>query len=197
MNAQPGQTPMHTARRMYVYGIAAIAMAMTAVGAAFLLQVVVSELLSALTGGDWYQGGRDWERQRISLFLPFVAIAAPIWLLHWWLAERSMRDDREAERQSPIRAVYFTLALAASGFALITASVTMLQNIIARLFGERLEMYEREETVTTLSVAVVVGVIWALHWQLRQRDVRAGEMSGAADWLPRLYLYAAAAIGVG
>ena len=49
----------------------------------------LDRLFTAISGEGWIQDGPDWERERLSLYLPFIVIATPIWWLHWRMAQRA------------------------------------------------------------------------------------------------------------
>jgi uncharacterized YccA/Bax inhibitor family protein len=116
-------------RRLYLYAIAGITLALLVGGLISLFDLVLEQLVgrgSALVESD--------VRQRLSTVLALVAVALPIWAVHWALAERGVRPGAPraaAERASAIRALYLTLVLlgllivmVASGMQLVRFAVS-------------------------------------------------------------------------
>ena len=48
----------------------------------------------------------------------------------------------------------------------------------------------------SLATLVVTGMAWAYHAAIRRRDLGGAALAGAAAWLPRIYLYGAALLGL-
>jgi hypothetical protein len=99
-------------RRFYVYIICGASLGFIGVGLSNLLDLAFRRLWEAATGADLIVDAPEGVRQEISLYLALVAVAVPVWALHWYLAERWSREDGErSDRGSPIRALFFMLVL--------------------------------------------------------------------------------------
>jgi hypothetical protein len=172
MREQP--SAMQPLRQFYVYAVTAITLVFIAIGAVNLLGLGLDRLFTAVSGEGWIQGGPDWERERLSLYLPFVVIAAPIWWLHWRMAQRAVHgDDAVAERRSPVRAIFFALVLVVTGLQLVLGSLQSLLDLgIAGALGHRLADFERNSIVTSLAILIVCAATWLFHLRAWIADVR-------------------------
>ena len=188
---------MLIARRLYVYFIAAVSLAMWAFGLASLLSLALSRIAEAW-GGSVVQESPESVRQQLSLFAAFVIVAFPVWLLHWWLAERALHrpaPEGEHERASAIRAFYLTVVMAAPLMFLIIGLVDVITQVLRKLLDSSFSFGEGGGVWTSLTLALVAGAVIAYHGWIRRRDVQGGELEEAAVWLPRLYVYVAAFAG--
>jgi hypothetical protein len=184
---------MPTVRRLYLYLMAGIGLAVASFGVVQLLALVLDRI-AAFGGSVISSEGAD-VRDRLSLALSMIAVGTPVWLSHWWFAERGARQGvagAGAERSAPLRALYLGLvdfiALAGAMFGAAAA----IQILIRQVAGVP------EEYGGTFSdpasIAVVGVVAWAYHAWIRAGDERTGEFRGPAAWLPRLARYALAFI---
>jgi hypothetical protein len=186
---------MQIARRLYVYLITAASLTALAIGLTNLLELLFQRIGESLTGADVLSGDPDTVRDQVSLHLALIVVALPIWLLHWWLAERELRRQpavAEPERRSAVRALYLAAALGGSLVVLILATRTLIERAVLEVAGSRRDEPDIEWALAAL---IVLGALWVYHGWIRGRDMRRGELDGAADWLPRLYLYGAAFAG--
>jgi uncharacterized protein DUF5671 len=186
---------MQTARRLYVYLLSGISLGALVIGITMLLTVLF-EALGLGPTGEVVFGGEDATRQQLTLASAVTAVSLPVWLIHWFVAERSVRPDRPSasvERTSDVRGLYFALAMAALLLAMATGVASMLEAIVLRLAGA--ETFGRS-IGGSLAVAVVAGAAWGYHVLLRTRDWSRGPMTGAGAWLPRTYLYVAVFAGL-
>jgi hypothetical protein len=181
---------MQAARRLYVYLLSGVSLGFVLFG----LQSLVRVLLETVgMRGDVLSGQLD-ASQQLSGALALVGVGTPVWLLHWWFAERSIRpehDPSDAERQSALRALYFALLLA----ILIAIFAFAISDLVFGLLADRFpapDTYSGSPAGAALATAVVGGAAWGYHALLRRRDMAAGELRRAAVWLPRAYLYGAA-----
>ena len=181
---------MQAARRLYVYLLSGVSLGFVLFG----LQSLVRVLLETFgMRGDVLSGQLD-ASQQLSGALALVGVGTPVWLLHWWFAERSIRpehDPSDAERQSALRALYFGLVLAILMAISAFAISDLVFGLLADLFPTP-DTYSGSPAGAALATAVVGGAAWGYHALLRRRDMAAGELRRAAVWLPRAYLYGAA-----
>jgi hypothetical protein len=81
------------ARRLYVYLISGIGLALWVTG----LQSLVRIALDAVgLGSTVVVIGEGSSTEQLSGALALVAVGAPVWLLHWGWLERSLRTGRPA-----------------------------------------------------------------------------------------------------
>ena len=186
---------MQTARRLYVYLLSGISLGALVIGVTMLLTVLF-EALGLGPTGEVVFGGEDATRQQLTLASAVTAVSLPVWLIHWFAAERSVRPDRpnaSIERTSDVRGLYFALAMGALLLAMATGVASMLEAIVLTLAGA--ETFARS-VGGSLALAVVAGAAWGYHVLLRTRDWSRGPMTDAGAWLPRTYLYVAMFAGL-
>jgi len=87
-----------TIRRLYTYLIAAIGLAMLAIGAAGAIGVIGSQVMGMNTHGNG----------ETAAYIALVLVGGPAWALAWWPAQRRLTDD---ERRSLPRRGYLYLAI--------------------------------------------------------------------------------------
>ncbi len=188
---------MVIARRLYVYFIAGVSLAMTSIGLANLLALAMSRVADAL-GASVIQDSPDEVRRTLSLYAAFVIVAFPVWLLHWWLAERAADrpgTEGQRERESAIRALYLSLGLALPLLFLIGGSIETLMRLLNRVFGDSALPGIDRQFWTNVATVLVAAAIMIYHWRIRRQDEASGSFEGPSSWLPRLYLYLAAFVG--
>ena len=103
-------------------------------------------------------------------------------------------------RSAPLaeRALYLTLVLAALLVFGVLAGIELLERATTRIFGFRPEndFGFGSDSGASLATVIVTGSAWLYHVAIRQRDLRAGPLTGAAAWMPRAYLYGATLAGL-
>ncbi len=184
---------MQTARRLYLYLVSGVALGFVLFGLQSLLQVLLDTLGMH---GNVLGGGTD-SSQQLSVALALVGVGTPVWLLHWWFAERSVqvgRDGSSAERQSTVRALYFAGLLG----ILLALGAAAANDLLLSVLDDpmRLNSYYGSGPASAVASVVVVGAAWLYHGALRRRDMHLDELRGPAVWLPRTYLYLAAFSGL-
>ena len=182
---------MSTVRRLYFYGVAFASLVMLAAGLAGLGGVAVDALSSA---ASWEDGAVRGLRPAVTQNAAYVLVGLPVWLLHWRLAERSVRRDA-AERVAALRRLYlygvlltFALRWAFSAHDLLEAAGRAL---LRADFGA-----EPRDLLRPVRWLVVAGALWAYHHRSVVVDrLLAGE-SGAGATLRRWYVYGPALGGL-
>jgi len=186
---------MAIARRLYLSLVAAAALAVWAAGAERALRLLfatIGELLSAPA----IVTDPEVVRRQLSVALALLVVGFPIWAIHWWLMQRAAARDA-AEARSAIRSAFLTIVLAVTFLRWAGAGVELLRQLLAALLG-----VAEPAAVTLPAVAddlaafLVAAVLWLAHAQLVRTARRTVPLVGVADWLPRLYGYAAATVGV-
>jgi hypothetical protein len=190
---------MQTVRRLYLYGMSGITLGVLLTGLNNLFVVVFHAFglgRGALVGDS---GG---DREQLSLAIALTVVGLLVWTVHWLLIERSLRPSNPAageESTSPIRALYLSLVLAVLLVFGVLAGVQLLQHLARLLLGVSrtggFEFFEID-TGAAMATVLVTGLAWLYHAAIRRRDLDASPMSGGAAWIPRVYLYGAALLGL-
>lgn len=187
---------MQTARRIYLYLLSAVGLGMASFGLWQLLTLAF-ERVSQQLGGSLIDTIRESDtRSQLSLALALVAVAGPLWAIHWWLVGRGVRSATigEAERAAPIRAFHLAIVeLVALGVALANGS-TVVTSVIRGVI-DRPSPYD-SGAEGPLAAVLIGGVVWAFHAWVRRGDERAGPLSASAAWWPRVSWYLLMAAGV-
>lgn len=188
---------MQTVRRLYLYLLSGITLAMLSVGLTLLLEVTLSAL--GFGRGSLASGGSG-DRERLSVAAALVGVGLPVWGIHWFLVERGLRPANphaDAERGSIVRAAYLSAVLGVLlGFG-AAAALALVSDLVSRLLGGATQAFLGGDPANSLAVLAVTTSAWLYHVAVRRRDMQAGPLTGAAAWLPRVYLYGAALLGLG
>jgi hypothetical protein len=180
---------MQAVRRLYLYAMSGITLAVISYGLVLLLRV----LFDGLFPDPPFDGGESG-RQQLSQAIAMLGVAVPVWAVHWWLAERSLRPgrpERDAERGSGARAVYLTFVLFVSLVVWVIGGIQVLQWAAATAMDVPSDVYYADP-LGGATLGAVGFIIWLYHGLVRRRDLAAGPVDGVAAWVPRLYLYGVA-----
>ena len=184
---------MQTARRLYLYLLAGIGLGVLVSGVSLLLTTLFQAL--GLGGGEVI-AGEQAERERLTLATAMGAVALPVWLIHWFLAERGVRPGRpeaDVERGSAMRGLYFALVLGGLLIAMLTSAGAIIEVVVQSLAGDTPDF---RDPAGSLGLLVAASAAWTYHVRVRVRDWRIGTLTGAGAWLPRSYLYVATFAGL-
>ena len=184
---------MQTARRLYLYLLAGIGLGVLVSGASLLLTTLLQAV--GLGGGQVF-AGEQAVRERLTLATAMSAVALPVWLIHWFLAERGVRlgrPDADVERSSAMRGLYFALVLGGLLIAMFTSASALVEYVVLAIAGSEPEF---RDPAGDLGLLIVAASAWGYHLGVRIRDWRNGGISGAGAWLPRAYLYLATFAGL-
>ena len=181
---------MLTIRRLYLYAMSGVMLAVLASG----LRLLLTALLDALgLDGDPALGGGS-TRETLSLAGALVGVGLPVWAIHWWLVRRVMLGgdaDAEAERASPIRAAYLSIVLAVTLAFVAAAAIDLVRSLAQGLLDLRAMYGSAGDPAGSIATILVAGAAWSSHAWVRRDDLAAGPLrDGAIRW-PRLYRYAA------
>lgn len=183
---------MQAARRLYLYAMSGITLAVIAAGLVLLFRVLLDGVFPDPFEGDG--GSYDNSREQLSQAIAMLGVGAPVWAVHWWLVQRGLREgrpERDAERGAGIRAVYLTGILLISLLVWVPSAVSVLHWLATNLLNAVPE-YTYADPLGAASVGLAGFAIWLYHGLVRRRDLAAGPVSGPAAWIPRLYLYGVA-----
>jgi hypothetical protein len=117
----------------------------------------------------------DRMREDLGLAVALTPVGLPLWLGHTWHTERLVQGTgaaAEAERQSVVRAVYFTLALAATLWAGAISAVDVLREGSYCLLG--IVPGHDADVPASLATAIVALLAWGyLAWTRAGRAHRS------------------------
>jgi hypothetical protein len=116
MSASEGDTPaaaqeqggeaedstLEVARRIYLYVIAAVGLTLLGIGLSNLLELAFSQLDEDWRDANLLVGGAGDIRRQVSAHVAMLLVALPIWMIHWYFAERAVARD-DSERRSTVR----------------------------------------------------------------------------------------------
>jgi len=151
-------------RRLYVYLVALLAMAVLAAGAGGILWT----LADMATAAPRVVGSAGWWKEQVSRYATFLAVGLPVWALHWGPVAA-----REVEARSLARRIYLYVTLGAAVLALLGASVGAARELLLLLLGEAATSSAVTNLARAVSVAAVSGVVVAYHQQILRRDLGA------------------------
>jgi hypothetical protein len=155
-------------RRLYVYLVSLVALAVLAAGAGGLLWTIADLVTNAPHASD----PTTWWRDRISLFVALAAVGLPVWFLHW--RPVAVTVGRPEEARSLARRLYVYLALLAGVLALLGAGVVAVKQVLDLALGEATTAAAVTNLARALSVAAVAGLVMAYHQRVLGVDVASG-----------------------
>jgi len=175
-----------TVRRLFTYSFSAAGLVMTTLAIVALSRWLMVQISSVMT--ITHRTGMIRELARL-------AVGLPLWLLFWQWAQRRFAAPDEEERASALRKIYLYLAVFFSVLATVVDLTIVLRDILARLMGHRASgSGDIREALSILFGAVLV---WAYHAYILRRDgAVVGELA-SVTWVPQLYHYLVATIGLG
>lgn len=183
---------MQTARRLYLYVMAAIGLGVLVAGLSLLLTTLLEAI--GIDSGAVFSGEQA-ARERLTLATAMTAVALPVWLIHWFVAERGVQEGRpgaDLERSSAVRGLYFALVLGGLLLAAFVSLRALVEWVVLSVVGES----TFSNPAGDLGLLVTAGAAWGYHVSVRLRDWRSGPITGAGAWLPRAFLYVAIFVGL-
>lgn len=171
---EPVEPGIGGVRRLFLYGLAFIALIFAGVG----LSLLVSGTLSALTGA-LVIADSDTE---LAIALSFTLVGAPTWLIFAWLAQRSVAQH-PVEQRSQLRRLYL---VGVRGIAFVIVVINAVP-AVSFLFG--LEDFRGGPWGWLATWAA----IWWLHGWMAAREPAS---TVATRLLDRLALYFGAVVGL-
>jgi hypothetical protein len=157
-------------RRAYYYLIAAIGLAMAAIGAAGAIGAI---------GSGWL-GLMSHDARETATWIALVLVGGPAWAFHWRAQQRRIDDD---ERRSLQRRVYLYLAILGSVAAVLVFGSALLFNLLKGILAFHFDLVLWHD-LWHFSVDTAVGAV-ALAWHFRL--VRADRAALAAAGLEETY----------
>jgi hypothetical protein len=157
-------------RRAYYYLVAAIGLAMAAIGAAGAIGAI---------GSGWL-GLMNHDASETATWIALVLVGGPAWAFHWRAQQRRLDDD---ERRSLQRRVYLYLAVLGSVAAVLVFGSALLFNLLKGVLAFHFDLALWHD-LWHFSVDSAVGAV-ALAWHFRL--VRADRAALAAAGLEETY----------
>ena len=187
---------MAVARRVYLYGIALVALGMLAAGLVELFELAL-EVVAEAALGPFASIDDTSPRGRVSYAGALVGIGLVGWLIHWWLAEKPVRRGDDVERRSGIRKLFLYLALFVGGLVLLFNARQLVAELLDAAFGQvRRSDLVSGEVVPPLAVLLAVGPFWAYYARIVARDRAVLPEAGAGATLRRWCVYGLSFIGL-
>lgn len=185
---------MLTARRIYVYLVAAIGLGLLVAGLIGLVRVVLDVV--GIAPLEQF-GGESQTREELSSSLALTAIGLPLWAAHTWYAERiARRTDASGadERATEARASQFLLV----GWILLAygsvAASDVIRGAILGLLGSG---YDPGPGVAgSVGPALVPLAAYFVVARSRVADLAFGPLHGTSAVLSRIEPYAASLVGL-
>jgi hypothetical protein len=173
-----GATPAaRTVRRIYVYTVAATALAVLWYGLVQTLFSLFDLWLGSAADSVWL-----WT-DPLATGLAMVAVSLPVWVSFWRDAQTSAaRDDGLGveERSSWPRKIYlFGVALVGAVFLLVFLASTVYRLLMA-LFGDANALMLSAETANSFASALVAAILWSFHLLALRSDNNREKKAQAA-----------------
>jgi hypothetical protein len=170
---------MRTIRRLYLYGVAMISLMVVVWG---LIGLARSAFAGDAIGGDV---------TRLAGALALIFVGVPVFLLHWWLAQRSIRQDEE-ERFARVRAFFLFGALLATLFPVVQNVLALINRFFFRVFAASSNrvIFGYEQTWGDNFIAIVLnGLIAAYIFYVLRQNWDEENVSDAFGETRRLYRF--------
>ncbi len=129
-----------------------------------------------------------------ALQLATLIVCLPLWLGHWWWAERLAGRDLE-ERGSTIRQLYLYGNLVAFLLPLIGSMIDLL-SVSLRLLINRPPADPVAQFWYGTIASCTLGVLFAYHGLVARHDAARGHLVNSGAFIRRLYLFVAAGVGL-
>jgi hypothetical protein len=185
--AAPGSAASATVRRLYLYAFSAAGLVL---GITALVALI--DRLLHWAGGLAGAGGSGLLSSEIAQFVA----GAGLWLAFWLTAQSRARGPGASDRPSVVRSLYLYLAI----FASVLATVASATSVLAGLLRTVLTMPSPGgggDPVQAAAIIIAAGLVWAYHALVLRQDARLEPEGARQGWIPRLYRYLVASVGLG
>lgn len=170
---------MQTIRRLYLYAVALVSLLTTLWGA---IGLVRSFLAGEQIGGDV---------TRLAGALSLLLVGVPVFLIHWWLAQRDALRDPE-ERSDLVRALFLYGTLLATLIPVVYNTLALFSRSLTAVFGLDVSraLASADQTLADNLVAIVFNLLVAAYFYYTLRsDWQAGPLGDSYADVRRLYRY--------
>jgi hypothetical protein len=154
-------------RRLYVYLLALVALAVLSTGAGGALWTIADLATNAPRTID----PETWWREQISLYVTLLIVGLPVWLLHW--RPVAAPHAAPAEARSLARRLYLYLTLLAGVLALLGAGAVAAKQLLDLVLGATATASAVTNLARALAVAAVAAVVVVYHQRVLRADTAA------------------------
>jgi len=163
-------------RRAYTYVVAALGLAMAAIGAAGAVGVFGSQLM----------GMNTHPNAEAATYLSLVLVGLPAWGFHWMRAQR--RID-EAERRAPQRRAYLYLAVLGGAIGLLVFGSAALYRLLNAALAGEFPLATWHDIWHFTVDAAVAGTVFAFHLRVIRADRVVTAAASLAEAAPSVFTY--------
>lgn len=156
---------MRTVRRIYFYAVTLVSLEIALWGVVSLARNILSPAY------------RPQDSDLLASGLALVLVGLPIFLLHWWLAQRDAARD-EDERASRVRGVFLYAVLLATLIPVVQSVLAVVNRVLLDLLGEfpTQAIFGGQQTTVDNLISIVVNAVVFVYFL---RELRA-------DWRANL-----------
>lgn len=182
-------------RLLYLYVLSTVALGMLLFGLSHLLGAVLDRIIDN-RGETIFASGDDSLRLLVARYVAISVIALPVWLGHWYVAQRGATAETprgREERFAPERRFFLAVIIAlVTGLPAVVAAWNVLEGLAGRLLG----MGDPPRIAGALATLVVTGGAWVYFRGVQRADVaRDPALIEIDDWR-RLEIYGLAVAGL-
>lgn len=174
---------MTTAKRVFLYLVALVALVLTAVGSGWLLSLLF-KLLGAQQ--SLVPGTNSLNSQQLSLGLAMILIGGGMWFGFWRGIQKGVAANPH-ETGSSFRKLYLNFVQLE---AVLTALIAAMSSLGWLFAGAK----QAEYPPVQISTFIVASIVWFYHWRVSEKE---GHPTPAAKTLRRWYIYILSAWGLG
>src|SRR3990172_7996646 len=170
---------MQTIRRLYLYVVALVSLETVLWGTIGLARSIFA--------GETLGGGAA----RLAGALSMILVGIPVFLVHWWLAQRGARKEIE-ERSSRLRALFLYGVSVGTLVPVLQNTLALLSRTLIQLFGGRAgqAMFGGGQTWSDNLIAILLNGVVALYiYSVMRGDWRTPVQGDAFPETRRLYRY--------
>jgi len=171
---------MQTIRRLYLYAVALVSLETVLWGTIGLAR-------SIFAGETIGSGGAA----RLAGALSMILVGIPVFLVHWWLAQRGAQKEVE-ERSSRLRALFLYGASLGTLVPVLQNTLALVSRTLVQLFGGRATqaMFGGDQTWSDNLIAILLNGVVALYiYSVLSGDWRTPVQGEAFPETRRLYRY--------
>lgn len=128
----------------------------------------------------------------LASWLAQLLVGLGLWLVFWQWAQHLYAAGQPEERESVLRKLYLYTAVFLGTVAVVASATIPLAGLLSRLLNAPLSGDVRG----SLSVLVVMGLVWGYHAFVLGQDVRQSTAQPQQAGIRRLYRYLVAGVGL-
>jgi hypothetical protein len=176
-----------TIRRLYVLGFSAAGLMMTAHATIQVIRWIMITVGRGAIGDSWFSGTLAAEISRL-------LVGITLCVVFWPWVQRLFNSYNEEEQDSTLRKIYLCSIVFFAAIDAVAQTSGILASLIRHSLG--VSSTSQGEISQPLPIIIAMGVLWAYHAYVLQRDAqKTGETKRQAG-VRRLYNYLIAAVGL-